>query len=58
MEISDQDTHLALIAPTVDLKEPVCISMGCLLRTERWSIMGVLAQGMGGEETSILSSVM
>lgn len=35
MEIYARIPHLALIPPTADLKEPVCISMA-----EHWSVMG------------------
>lgn len=37
MKIPDQDTHLALILPSVHLKEPVCVFMGCLLGT-KWLV--------------------
>lgn len=56
MEVYARIPRLALLLPAVDLKEPICISMGCLPDRAALSVTGVLAQGRGGKETPILSS--
>lgn len=59
MEISDQDSHLALIVPTICIYKSLLAHLWDVYREQSsWSVMGVLAQGRGGEEThSLLSSV-
>lgn len=59
IEISDQDSHLNLLSPIVELKEPALYTYengrmlnGCLVS------QGTTSPGKGGEKTHILSLVL
>lgn len=59
MDIYARIAHLALIPPIMDLKDPVFISMGCLLGQSPWPVnrSTSLGEGRGRNSRSPLSSV-